>query len=146
MVRKSTNPDGTISPRRLASAIDSYGTTIPELFRDNPAALEGIEQVKQISLLLSRGRDVTSGSQTAYVGGLFATIFTALGAAISQPEKIPEILALLGTLGVGAKALTTKTGREFLTRGFPKVGQKFGRGAQVAAQLGLQKLSTEETR
>ena len=148
IVRFSTNPDKSFSPVRLAKKLDSYGSTIEAIAKDNPVLMEQFGNVQRIANLLSKGREVTQGSQTAFNQVAIGQYLLAIGAMLSNPSQALKSLGVLGgTMGaeaLGVKGFMSKTGREFLTRGFPRVGKAVTRTTQPFAQLGVQKLSDQE--
>ena len=99
-------------------------------------------------MLLSKGREVTQGSQTAFNQVAIGQYLLAIGAMLSNPSQALKSLGVLGgTMGaeaLGVKGFTSKLGREFLTRGFPRVEKAVTRTVQPFAQLGVQKLSDQE--
>ena len=117
-----------LSPQKLSNNIRRFGSTIDEVFSDNPAQKEAFEKLTEISNLLTRGKQITSGSQTAYIQSI-ANMFNVF--------QLPQTILT----GMAAGLVRTGTGRELLTRGFPKVGKAAERTVQPLAQSALQQSS-----
>lgn len=142
ILKKSQTPDGSLSPVKLSKNLNQYEATLKEAFKDNPVLLGTFGQLKDIGNLLSRNRGVSSGSQTAYLGSSVGALAAMAGALISgEPMLAAKELAALGVVGAGVKGMTTDVGREYLTRGFPRVGKAVGRATQAVVEPQLQRLS-----
>lgn len=110
-----------LSPQKLSNNIRRFGSTIEEAFSDNAAQKEMFDKLVEVSNLMTRGKQITSGSQTAFLGSI--------------------INELLSPLRAASVALTsTSPGRELLTRGYPRVGKAVERTVQPSLQLLQQKI------
>lgn len=109
-----------LNPLSLAGNLKKYSATIDEMFKDNPLLLKSFKDLENISQLMTRGKKITEGSQTAFLLKMLSPV-------------------MIGLQAVGAIGLTSKVGREYLTRGYPKLGKLGERIVRPMTQLGLQK-------
>jgi len=146
ILRKSTTPEGIISPIKIAKRLQNYDSVLPIIAEGNPELLVQFDKLKQIANLLSKGREVSQGSITVFGGaGLttFGATIATIQALFTNPKLAAQIASGVAATGLGVKGITSGIGREFLTRGFPRVGKVAERIVQPTAQLGLQRLQAE---
>lgn len=129
--------DAVLNPLSLANNLKKYSATTEEMFKDSPELLKQFKDLENISKLMTRGKGITEGSQTAFLAQILAPVMTAF----YSPQAALGLLGFLGLQATGTRALTTKFGRELLTRGFPRIERGITRTLQPTVQLGLQKLT-----
>ncbi len=149
MTRQATT-NGTLSPAKILAQINRYGDSIPKLFEDRPDIMSAIQKLQSSSKLLTRGRDITQGSQTAYIGGTFMEALATIATLLRMPSaSIGETAAELGTIGAAATLpalANTGIGKRYLTTGFPTAGKIAGRTTQIGTQDLEQKLLQDNKR
>lgn len=126
-----------ISPRRLANNIRRYGTSVKELFIDNPEVLGLIKDVEYLGASMTRGERVVQGSQTPFALSGMGAVWNLL--------RHPGLssLAIFGGTAAGARAISSDVGRQLLTEGFPEAGRRAGTAVGRAAQISGQRLLQE---
>lgn len=138
-------PDGSISPAKIASRLSRYGSTIEAIAKDHPAVGKELAKLQQIAALLTKGTKVTQGSQSAYLASVFASGFTLVQRLLTGDLKGAAATAgTIGATGAGVAGLTSDAGREYLTRGFPKVGAAAGKVVEKAGQLVASRMGATE--
>lgn len=149
IIKKSTS-DGVLSPRKLLTELDRYDGTIQKLATDFPEIGTSFQELKQVASLMSKGRDVATGSQTAPallgMGHILPSIAYSLGQLFTGNVKNAAVGAgilgaQLGVSAVGAKGITSRLGRDLITEGLPRTGRAATRTTQIGTQLGLQRMS-----
>lgn len=144
---KSTIKQGgnMLNPVALAKNLEKYGSTVDALFKDTPELLADMNKLSDIGTLMSRGRDITAGSQTAFNRTAIAELIAPVLAWAYSPKAAAAAAAAIGLQGAGAKFITSGFGRKYLTSGFPAagraVGRVAGRATQGVADIGLQKIN-----
>src|SRR3990167_1085805 len=139
---------GLISHVKLSNKLKQYEEVLPAIAEGNPVLLEQFTNLKKISNLLAKGKDVSSGSITAFAGAGMSSIGAIIAAAaqaFTNPALAAKIAAGVGVTGLGVKGITSDIGREFLTRGFPKAGRIARRIVVPSVELGLQKLTNQRS-
>ena len=149
MLNKSSNQEGIVSPIKLAKKLKDYDTVIEEITKKNPKLKEQFDILRNLSNVMSKGRDVTQGSQTGYIQAAlnpFYQSLIAIGSLLSGSWKIAALEA--GAIGagmigskLGTKAITSDIGRKLLTTGLPTAGRRVGKLLVPFEQLGVKKLS-----
>jgi len=143
---------GLPSPKVLLNDFEKYKGTIDRLAQDFPEIGAEFGKLKQVAQLLATGREVAMGSQTAPaaigLGGVYASLVTAIGQLMTGNVKgsaatAGTAIGVSGLSGLGVAGLKSKTGRELLTRGFPKAGKAVSRVAQPITQYGAKALQRQ---
>ena len=137
--------ENVLSPAKLLSNINKYKNVIGEIFSGNPDQLKMFKDLEDSALLLTRGKQVQQGSQTAFnQSALIQAIIPVVSSFVSGVASGQPVLGTLGGFAAGmagSKALTnivvSDFGREFLTRGFPKTALALSTGIKTLANLGL---------
>lgn len=142
--------EGILSPKKLLSEFDKYDGTIQKIASDFPEVGQKFGELKQVATLLSKGRDVATGSQTTPsmlgLGVLYSNILYSINKLFTGNLKESGVAAATAAAqvagsGLGVAGIKSKLGRELLTTGLPRAGKFVGRIAQVGSQLGLEKAS-----
>jgi hypothetical protein len=102
-----------LSPQKLASNISKMGDTVQSIFEGNEKQLEAFKKLEQIAELMSRGKQITAGSQTAFL--------------IRSVKGVVNVLT--------APAIASETGKKFLSSGFPKAEFAVRRSVQPVVNI-----------
>jgi hypothetical protein len=142
-VKKATDPNGVVSPAKLSGWLNKYGSTVDAIASGNPILEKQLDSLKKIASAFGRGKEVTGGSQTAYIVSSLTQIIGTIQAAFSNPALAAKLAAGIGVQGLAVKGITSDVGTKYLTTGFPKAAQKVASVAAPPAKAGLSNLINE---
>ncbi len=138
--------DAKGSPTQIAKSVDKYKSILPEMFKDNPKALEEINKLADIGQMLNRGTKITEGSMTAF-NNVTTAAAVAVGSFLTNLHSNPMLAAkeagLYGLAGLGSKVIASDTGRKLLTTGFPEAGKAVEQKVVPAAKAGIANLISQ---